>query len=123
MTVMGGMRKVLEPAEAGWSGSGTVAGAFQREFKRACSDDCGIWAKTGTVSHLDVGFAGATLLTGIIDLPRLQQWRYKNDNQSAGRRIAIGVIVHPKAPGHNVHLASEMAMRLASELTFQGATQ
>ena len=123
LTVMGGMRKVLEPAEAGWNGSGTVAGAFQREFKRACSEDCGIWAKTGTVSQQDRGFAGATLFTGIIDLPVLQQWRYKNENKTAGRRIAIGVIVHPKAPGHSVHLASEMAMQLASELSLQGAAQ
>jgi hypothetical protein len=120
---MGGMRKVLEPAEAGWNGSGTVAGAFQREFKRACSEDCGIWAKTGTVSQQDRGFAGATLFTGIIDLPVLQQWRYKNENKTDGRRIAIGVIVHPKAPGHSVHLASEMAMQLAAELSFQGAAQ
>ncbi len=123
MTVMGGMRKVLEPAEAGWSGSGTVAGAFQREFKRTCAEDCGIWAKTGTVSQQDRGFAGATLFSGIIDLPRLQQWRYKNDTPTTGRRIAIGVIVHPKAPGHSVHLAGEMAMQLASELSFQGAPQ
>jgi hypothetical protein len=122
-TVMGGMRKVLEPAETGWNGAGTVSGAFQREFKRACSDDCGIWAKTGTVSQQDRGFAGATLFTGIIDIPQLQQWRYQHDNKTAGRRIAIGVVVHPKAPGHSVHLASEMAMQLASELSLQGASQ
>jgi hypothetical protein len=100
-----------------------VAGAFQREFKRACTEDCGIWAKTGTVSQKDRNFAGATLFTGIIDLPRLQQWRYKNDTPTTGRRIAMGVIVHPTAPGHSVHLAGEMAMQLASELSFQGASQ
>jgi len=120
-TVMGGMRKVLEPAETGWNGSGTVAGAFQREFKRSCAEDCGIWAKTGTVSQQDRGFAGTTLFTGIVDLPQLQHWRYQNESKSAGRRIAIGLIVHPKAPGHSVHLASEMAMQLASDLSLQGA--
>jgi hypothetical protein len=121
LTVIGGMRKVLEPAEAGWNGPGTVAGAFQREFKRSCAEECGIWAKTGTVSQQDRGFAGATLFTGIVDLQQLQQWRAQNDNRPSGRRIAIGLIVHPKTPGHSAHLASDMAMQLASDLSLQGA--
>ncbi len=122
-TVLIGMHKVVEPAETGWSGPGTVSGAFQREFKRPCSEDCGVWAKTGTVSQKDRGFSGATLFTGIIDVAQLNKWIMKSELASDGRKLSIGIVAYPKAPMNSVHVASELAMYLASELSVKGDTK
>jgi len=122
-TVLIGMHKVVEPAETGWSGPGTVSGAFQREFKRPCSEDCGIWAKTGTVSQKDRGFSGATLFTGIIDVGQLNKWMMKSELDSDGRKLSIGIVAYPKASVNSVHVASELAMHLASELSVKGDTK
>jgi len=118
--VLIGMHKVLEPAETGWSGPGTVSGAFQREFNRPCTEDCGVWAKTGTVSQKDPGFGGATLFTGIIDLAQLNKWMMKSELDSRGRKLSIGIVAYPKASVNSVHVASELAMHLAAELSVKG---
>ncbi len=119
-TVLIGMHKVVEPAETGWSGPGTVSGAFQREFKRPCSEDCGVWAKTGTVSQKDRGFSGVTLFTGIIDVAQLNKWMTNSELASDGRKLSIGIVAYPKAAVNSVHVASELAMHLASELSVKG---
>jgi len=116
-TVLIGMHKVVEPAETGWSGPGTVSGAFQREFKRPCTENCGVWAKTGTVSQKDRGFGGATLFTGIIDVAQLNKWMTKSELDSEGRKLSIGIVAYPKASINSVHAASELAMYLAAELS------
>ena len=116
-TVLGGMRKVVEPAEPGWIGAGTVSAAFERNFKGACVGDCGIWAKTGTVGIADKGFAGATLVATVIDTPQLYRWRYKEDPSRQGRKLAIGVVVYPQSPGSSVNIASEFVMQLASDFS------
>jgi hypothetical protein len=119
-TVLIGMHKVVEPAETGWSGPGTVSGAFQREFKRPCTENCGIWAKTGTVSQKDLGFGGATLFTGIIDVAQINKWMTKSELDSGGRKLSIGIVAYPKASINSVHVASELAMHLAAELSVNG---
>jgi hypothetical protein len=116
-TVLIGMHKVVEPAETGWSGPGTVSGAFQREFKRPCTENCGVWAKTGTVSQKDRGFGRATLFTGIIDVAQLNKWMTKSELDSEGRKLSIGIVAYPKASINSVHAASELAMYLAAELS------
>jgi hypothetical protein len=118
-TVMAGMRKVLEPAESGWVGAGTVAAAFERNFKRPCSDECGVWAKTGTVGSADKGFAGVTLVAGIIDMQKLHTWRYHSASTSTSQRIAFGIVVYPQTAGTGINIASEFAMQLAADLTKQ----
>lgn len=122
-TVIAGMRKVVEPTEKGWSGPGTASGALQREFQQACLDDCGLWAKTGTVSQKDPGFKGATLFTGVMDLEQLSKWRHKSLTSSSISKVSIGVIVHPQLPVNNLHIASELAMHIASELSLEGVNR
>ena len=119
-TVLIGMHKVVEPAEKGWSGPGTVSGAFQRAFNRPCIENCGVWAKTGTVSQKDRGFGGATLFTGIIDVSQLNKWLQKSELESKSQKLSIGIVAYPKAPVNNVHIASELAMHLASEMSVNG---
>jgi hypothetical protein len=116
---MGGMRKVLEPAESGWVGAGTVAAAFERNFKRPCSDECGLWAKTGTVGTADKGFAGVTLAAGLIDMQKLHTWRYPTALTASPKQIAFGVVVYPQTTSTGINVASEFAMQLASDLTKQ----
>lgn len=122
-TVLIGMHKVVQPAETGWSGPGTVSGAFQREFKRPCSADCGVWAKTGTVSQKDRGFGGATLFTGIFDMAQLNKWMMNSEFDSDGRKLSIGVVAYPKSPINSTHIASELAMHLASEISVKANTK
>jgi hypothetical protein len=118
-TVMAGMRKVLEPAESGWVGAGTVAAAFERNFKRPCSDECGLWAKTGTVGSADKGFAGVTLVAGLIEMQKLRTWRYQTTSTASPQRIAFGIVVYPQTAGSGINIASEFAMQLAADLTQQ----
>lgn len=119
ITVLGGMRKVVEPAEPGWVGAGTVSAAFERNFKGSCVGDCGIWAKTGTVGIADKGFAGVTLVATVIDIPQLYRWRYQEDSSPQGRKLALGVVVYPQVTGSSVNIASEFAMQLATDLSAQ----
>jgi hypothetical protein len=123
VTVLGGMRKVVEPAEPGWAGAGTLSGAFERNFKSSCTGDCGIWAKTGTVGIADKGFAGATLVAAVIDMSQLYRWKYKEDPSFQARKLAIGVVVHPQSPENSFNIASEIAMQLAADLSVKRALQ
>jgi len=100
-------------------GAGTVAAAFERNFKRPCSDECGVWAKTGTVGSADKGFAGVTLVAGIIDMQKLHTWRYHSASTSTPQRIAFGIVVYPQTAGTGINIASEFAMQLAADLTKQ----
>jgi hypothetical protein len=119
-TVLGGMRKVLEPTETGWVGAGTVSAAFERNFKGPCVGDCGVWAKTGTVGVADKGFAGVTLVATVINVPQLHRWRYKVEAAPQGRKLALGVVVYPQSSSGSVNIASEIAMQLAADLSTQG---
>jgi len=116
-TVLGGMRKVLEPAEPGWQGPGTVAGALERALGRPCKTDCGLWAKTGTVSRQDKVYGGTTLLTALIDLPALAQWSERAPALApAGPMLALGVIAMPGAGPNEGHAASQIGMGLLREV-------
>ncbi len=116
-TVLGGMRKVVEPAEAGWQGPGTVAGALERALGRPCKTDCGLWAKTGTVSRQDKVYGGTTLLTALIDMRALSQWSERAPLlPEAGPVLALGVIAMPGSVAGEGHAASQIGMGLVREL-------
>ena len=117
--VLTGMRKVVEPAQAGWQGIGTASTAVKLAFGQPCSGNCGLWAKTGTVSKADPFWAGTTLLTALVNTKELEQWTGRSLTMLPNRRIALGVIVQPSdsltasAAGH---AASQLGMLLISEL-------
>jgi hypothetical protein len=115
--VLGGMRKVVQPAESGWKDSGTVANTFQRVFGKPCTDECGVWAKTGTVSQQDPNFAGASLFTGVIDVAQVRAWRSNETSSQGTRQLAIGFISLPTKGIKPTHVASELAVQLIKELT------
>lgn len=116
-TVLGGMRKVLEPAEPGWPGPGTVAGALERALGRPCKTDCGLWAKTGTVSRQDKVYGGTTLLTALVDMRALSQWSERAPLlPQVGPMLALGVIAMPGAGAVEGHAASQIGMGLVREL-------
>jgi hypothetical protein len=114
--VLAGMRKVVEPQEKGWNGPGTAAMAYQQAFGKPCQQECGVWAKTGTVSHQDPKFAGVTLFSGVIDVPQNLRWQGVEQNKQMHRRLAIGVVVQPLQGPAPVHLASAVGMKLLSDL-------
>ena len=113
------MRKVVEPAQSGWQGIGTASTAVKVAFGQPCSGNCGLWAKTGTVSKADPFWAGTTLLTALVNTKELEQWTGRSLAILPNRRIALGVIVQPSdsltasAAGH---AASQLGMLLISEL-------
>ena len=115
--VLGGMRKVVEPAEPGWKDPGTVAITLERIFGKACTSECGIWAKTGTVSSQDPNFAGTTLFSSVIDLNQIHNWRYNIENKREGRKLALGVIVAPIKGVKPTHLASELGIQFAYQFS------
>jgi hypothetical protein len=115
--VLGGMRKVVQPAESGWKDPGTIANTFQRILGKPCTDECGVWAKTGTVSQQDPNFAGASLFTGVIDISKVRAWRSNETSSSTSRQIAIGFISIPAKGIKPTHAASELAVQLIKELT------
>jgi hypothetical protein len=115
--VLGGMRKVVQPAEIGWKDPGTVANTFQRILGKPCTDDCGVWAKTGTVSQQDPNFAGASLFSGVVDVSKVRAWRSNETLPPTSRQIAIGFISIPAKGVKPTHVASELAVQLIKELT------
>ncbi len=120
-TVLGGMRKVVEPPEPGWQGAGTVAGALERAFGRACRTDCGVWAKTGTVSRQDKVYGGTTLLTALVDVQALGRWAERTPLlPNAGPMLALGVIAMPAPGAGEGHAASQIGMGLLRELLAAG---
>lgn len=115
--VLGGMRKVVQPAEIGWKDPGTVANTFQRILGKPCTNECGVWAKTGTVSQQDPNFAGASLFTGVMDVSKVRAWRSNESLSPTSRQIAIGFISIPAKGVKPTHVASELAVQLIKELT------
>lgn len=115
--VLDGMRKVVQPAESGWKDPGTVANTFQRILGKPCTDECGVWAKTGTVSQQDPNFAGASLFTGVMDVSKLRAWQTNEALSPTSRQIAIGLISIPAKGVKPTHVASELAVQLIKELT------
>jgi hypothetical protein len=47
----------------------------------------------------------------------------KSELDSRGRKLSIGIVAYPKASVNSVHVASELAMHLASELSVKGDTK
>ncbi len=120
-TVLGGMRKVLEPPEPGWQGPGTVAGAFERVFAQPCQADCGVWAKTGTVSRQDKVYGGTTVLTALVDVQTLARLTHRVPLlPDAGPMLALGVIAMPAPGAGEGHAASQIGMGLLRELLSEG---
>lgn len=117
--VLGGMRKVLEPIEAGWKDPGTVANTLQRIFAKACTSECGLWAKTGTVSQQDPNFSGTSLYTSLIDVNQLRAWRNNEEISKSheGRKLAVGFIVIPLKGVKSSHMASELGIQFAKEIS------
>ena len=110
--VLQGMRKVVEPEERGWQGPGTAAGAVQRVMGRACQGDCGLWAKTGTVSRQDKVFGGTTLLSALVDTEAWSQWLGAPVLPGYEKRVlALGVIAMPGAKPPEGHAASLLGMQ------------
>jgi len=121
-TVLGGMRKVVEPAEAGWLGPGTVAPALEQALKRPCLGDCGVWAKTGTVSRQDKVYGGTTVLTALVDTQALSAWSGKPlALPSMPSVLSIGVIAMPQGGAASGHAASQIGMGLVRQLLAQEA--
>lgn len=119
-TVLGGMRKVVEPAEAGWQGPGTVAPALEQALGRSCTGDCGVWAKTGTVSRQDKVYGGTTVLTALVDTQALSAWSGKPlALPSMPPMLSIGVIAMPKGGAASGHAASQIGMGLLRQLLAQ----
>jgi hypothetical protein len=117
LTVLGGMRKVMEPPEPGWQGAGTVAGALEQTFGRSCKTDCGIWAKTGTVSRQDPVYGGTTLMTALIDVQTLGRWAERTPLiPNSGAMLAMGVIAMSASGASDGHAASQIGMGLLREL-------
>jgi hypothetical protein len=111
-----GMARVVEPEERGWAGAGTAASAVQSAFGKACSQSCGLWAKTGTVSYRDPALPGATLLVLNADLAATAAWLGKPKGLLQERRVTVGVLVQPPHAGQGGHLASQFGMALVREL-------
>jgi uncharacterized protein YukE len=114
--VLGGMRKVVEPPEPGWTGPGTAAGAFTRAFGKSCVSECGVWAKTGTVSEKDK-LPDTTLLTTLVDTADLAKWQAVNSDNQHFKHLAMGVVVVPKKGFKHVHHASELGMKILHDLS------
>lgn len=117
LIVLGGMRKVIEPPEPGWQGAGTVAGALEQTFGRPCKTNCGLWAKTGTVSRQDPVYGGTTLMTALVDVQALGRWAEKTPLLTdTGPLLALGVIAMPASDTGGGHAASQIGMGLLREL-------
>ncbi|PUE12542.1 hypothetical protein [Limnohabitans sp. T6-20] len=117
LTVMGGMRKAVEPAEAGWQGAGTISAAFTHEMQKPCTGECGVWGKTGTVSQKDPGFAGTSLFSGLVDTRDLSKWRGDSDAEKSPRQVlSIGVIAIPEKGAPPLHAASHLAMAAVNQI-------
>jgi hypothetical protein len=106
--VLKGMQKVIQPAEKKWVGDGTARAAFVRSFGFDCSNDCPLYAKTGTVSTQDSVYAGTTLLTAIVRTDDLSV-NLLGLNSSKKKNLALGIIFRPKKPG-GPHYASNLGM-------------
>jgi hypothetical protein len=116
-TVLGGMRKVVEPAEPGWQGAGTVAAALEQALGKPCKGECGVWAKTGTVSRQDKVYGGTTLLTALIDTQALAHWTNTPALLSgAGPVLTLGVIAMPESSSGQGHAASQIGMALIGQM-------
>ena len=117
VTVMGGMRKAVEPAEAGWQGAGTISAAFRHEMRKPCTGECGVWGKTGTVSQKDPGFAGTSLFSGLVDTRELSRWRGDSEAEKSPRQVlSIGVIAIPEKGAPPLHAASHLAMAAVNQI-------
>jgi hypothetical protein len=116
-TVLGGMRKAVEPAEKGWVGAGTISPAFKAEMKRNCDGACGVWGKTGTVSRRDPGFAGTTLFSGLVDTREFSKWRGDTERPPSPHRVlSLGVIAIPDNANSSTHAASVIAMAAVNQI-------
>jgi hypothetical protein len=116
-TVLGGMRKAVEPAEKGWVGAGTISPAFRAEMKKNCDGACGVWGKTGTVSRRDPGFAGTTLFSGLVDTREFSKWRGDTERPPSPHRVlSLGVIAIPDNANSSTHAASVIAMAAVNQI-------
>ena len=115
--VLGGMRKVVQPAEPGWQGTGTAVPAWMREMKKPCDAPCGVWAKTGTVGKADKVFGGSTTFAALVDTQEWSQWSGQQatsiDNH---RQLAIGVLAVPEHTAPRMHDASFVGMSAIRQL-------
>lgn len=110
--VLAGMRKVVEPAEPGWQGAGTAAAAVERAMGQPCRGDCGLWAKTGTVSRQDRVFGGTTLLSALVDANAWARWMGQPLHpELANRTLALGVVAMPGAGAPGGHAAGQVGMQ------------
>ena len=116
-TVLGGMRKVVQPAEAGWQGAGTAAPAWLREMKKPCDGACGVWAKTGTVGKSDKVFGGTTTFAALLDTQEWGQWGGQEPPEALKNKVlSIGVLAMPDARGPRMHDASFLGMSAIRQL-------
>jgi hypothetical protein len=112
--VLNGMRKVTMSSEKNWIGVGTAHTAFMNTFGISCTDDCPIFAKTGTVSQQDKVYAGTTLFTAIVLSDQLNK-KIGRETKDTKKNIAIGVITKAKQNGGE-HFASKLGMQLIKDL-------
>jgi hypothetical protein len=113
--VLNGMQKVAMPAEKGWSGDGTANAAFKLAFDRTCSENCPIYAKTGTVTYQDRVYGGTTLFSSTVNISELAKQLNTSQNKSDQRNYSIGLIAHPKKRVA-VHQASRLGMLIIKEI-------
>lgn len=113
--VLNGMQKVVMPAEKGWSGDGTANAAFRFAFDRTCSENCPIYAKTGTVTYQDRVYGGTTLFASTVNIGELSKQLNVNQNTTDKRIYSIGLIAHPKKKV-KVHQASRLGMLIIKEM-------
>ena len=113
--ILKGMQKVPRPTEKNWAGDGTASKGFTLAFGKTCSEDCPIYAKTGTVSKQDKAYGGNTLFGAIVQVNQLQAYIGAPVTASANSAIAIGVLANPNVPGSG-HIASKFGMLLIREV-------
>ena len=117
-TVLGGMRKVVQPPEPGWQGSGTAMPAWMRVMQKSCDHSCGVWAKTGTVSKQDKVFGGTTTMAALVDTREWSRWSgvALSDDLQEDRVLAVGVIAMPHSKSPPTHAASFLGISLMHRL-------
>lgn len=112
--VLNGMQKVVTPAEKNWEGAGTASKAFKTVFNTNCSNDCPLYAKTGTVSMKDIHYSGTTLFSAILNKKKLT--KLLNDKEVSDKRnYAIGIISHANKKDVE-HKASKLGMLLVKNI-------
>jgi hypothetical protein len=117
LTVLGGMKRVIEPEESGWQGAGTGYSAWINSMGRKCDSRCGVSMKTGTVSRQDSVFGGTTTATLLVDASAWAAWASRPVTPALKDKIlAIGVIAVPHPTNVKRHNASHIGVELIREM-------